>query len=203
MAMASKPPARIRETSYYVTKHALDRMRERSDRTSACLDDFALALLIDDAVHLAMLTPANVYQVQDDRGEEAQLVYIGPQDWDQSLVSGSLFALIKENDKKDSPRKYSVVTILSEHMGRKRYLGDETGGSINTSLAEQLKGVQVNSDGKQKESVPQSPDYIVLRPWKDDKPSPMTKEEALEEARMDPRVEIYKRQRFVVKVEFA
>jgi hypothetical protein len=162
-------PAWTSEQQFYVTHHALDRLRERSE-PAGHLDDNALCRVLDDATRNAMADSDNVFEVVD-QDEEARLVRISGDALDGLLLSGQFFVLLKPNSREDSKRKLAVITVLTESMARKHYHIDCPSNGFGNPLADKLKGLNITpAPPKPKEPDPPLPapepepeaEYLVI-----------------------------------------
>lgn len=120
--MAHNAP-RTSSQKRYISKHAVERARERATFAQH-LDDIDVTRLVDDAVDAAMKDAGKIDAVLDEEGALAKLVDIS-KDLDGSLCSGTVFALVKDNLRRENYRE-AVVTIV----------GDKAAASIR----EQSKG---------------------------------------------------------------
>ena len=214
MAMANKPPDPTTKQTFYITLHALDRMRTRSE-AAAHLSDAALIRILDDAIVAATEDLANIQDVTDSSGDPAQLVFINKESLNTLVVDGKVYALIKDNERKDSQYKKAVITVLSESMVKKHYTFRGNGKALNSAMADQLKDVTphvpgpvVHDDSPETgEFVPPCPQkveelgYLVLDHMMQDEIPEVTREKARELARSDPHVRIYRFVPFTVSVE--
>lgn len=119
MAMAWKGD-QDRTLVRYISRHALDRLRERSG-AEASLGDYEVARLADEAVNAACADPANVRSVLDNEGEPAKAVDV-TKTIDPTMARGNVFALVKahtEDERKArGGRAEVVVTFLPEAVAR-------------------------------------------------------------------------------------
>lgn len=141
MGKAYCNPAWTSEQQLYITHHALERLRERSD-AAVHLDDNALCRVLDDATRNAMADSENVFEVVD-QNENARLVRISGEAMDGLLLKGLFFVLLKPNSREDSKRKLAVITVLTEGMARKHYHIDLPSKGFCNPLADKLKGLNI------------------------------------------------------------
>lgn len=112
MAMAARAPKNPPQRRY-VTKHALDRIRERA-ALAVHLDDEGLSGLVNEAIDQALEGGATVANITDRDNERATLVDIS-RGLDPTLAKGSVFVLLKDNlpDRPSSEMKTAVITVLN------------------------------------------------------------------------------------------
>lgn len=114
MGMAYQGPENGGRTKRYVSKHAMDRLRQRS-KSIVHLREHDLMFMIDDVVERG-IKEGYVEEILDSEGEEATMVEIS-KTLDQTLMAGIVFALIKPDYKEG--RRDAVVTIFDEKMAQR------------------------------------------------------------------------------------
>jgi len=169
MGMAHRSPENP-ENRYFVSKHAMDRIRQRA-KITVQLDDMAIAGMVSEAIENSMEEQAP-YSVIDEKGEQATLVELSST-LDPTLAIGKVFALIKpEPGKRDA-----VVTILTPAPARKLIKASEKEEPFNPVFSK-LAGMTVptqpraptNGNGKPPDLKPSAPSteppavYLVLAP---------------------------------------
>lgn len=168
MGMAHRSPEN-REHTYFVSKHAMDRIRQRA-KITVQLDDMAIAGLVSEAIDNS-LEEQPPYEVVDEKGDDAKLVEL-TSTLDPTLAIGTVFALIKpEPGKRDA-----VVTILDQRGARKLIRTSEKDKPFNPAFSK-LAGMkatepQIPTNGSKPPGVtqPQPPStqpqavYLVLAP---------------------------------------
>lgn len=142
MGIAYNAPGNGRARWRYVSSHAVGRLRERADAEGHLDDDF-LGRVLDDAVERAYAAGRNE-NVLDERGEPADLVDL-KDCFDDLLVRGEVFALVKANDRRDSRYKEAIVTVVGDKAAagireqtKEAKLGKEP---FNPALSSELAGV--------------------------------------------------------------
>lgn len=114
MGMAHQGPENGNRTKRYISKHAIDRLRQRA-KPIIHLREIDLIHMIDDVVDRAIKAKSQE-SIVDGGGEDATLVDL-THTMDQSLMMGSVFALLKR-DLKERHRE-AVVTILDEKTAQR------------------------------------------------------------------------------------
>ena len=161
MAMAGSPPAWTTNQTYYVTRHAIERIRTRSQPASH-LDDAPLCRLIDDAVVRGLKIEGNSFEVKDDNNEKAILVLLDGDCLDELLIQGDVYALLKENHKSDSNYSKAVVTVLTTVMVDKFYRDQIDGKKqFSNTMADQLSRIELKQEKHVEKPQPKK-DYIIV-----------------------------------------
>lgn len=142
MAKAAQPPKQSKSQKFYISNHAMERLRTRSE-AAAYMNDDALARVLDDAVRQAICDEKCVEHTVDNKGEEARIVHLPPRYLDRSIIDGNIYVLVKEDTH--NPDQQTVVTVLTREMKPK--IDDKpplrSVSKINDSLAGQLKGIKI------------------------------------------------------------
>jgi hypothetical protein len=103
------------DTVRYVSRHAVEVLRDRSE-AAGYMEDNVLRRALDDAVVSAMAT-GDTHSVVDNEGAEATLCHL-TNHLDGMLIRGKIYALVKENGR-DSDKRDAVVTVLTENPAKK------------------------------------------------------------------------------------
>jgi len=128
------------EIARYVSRHAVEQLKERITRISDGVDDEVVSAQLDRAVYIAMDRPTRDIRVgPDTQGEQATLVHISNEDFADAggAIEGETFAMIKENVKGTSQFRECIVTVLSPHMAEK--LMPKDGSPSSAKMLEKKK----------------------------------------------------------------
>lgn len=167
MGMAYRPPANGREGKFYISEHAIGRLRERA-KVLVQYGNSDLIGLINEATEKSVdaKKPADII---DSKGEPSQLADLTGH-LDNMLAVGEVWALIKQ--PKGEERRPAVVTIVDGDTARrmlsKGRAEDADLPPFNPAFAG-LKDVKIpngNGNGKPApidRAVPgDSPQYLVM-----------------------------------------
>lgn len=166
MGMAYQGPENGNRTKRYISKHAMDRLRQRS-KSIVHLREFDLMYMIDDVVERAIKEKAQE-SIVDGEGEDATLVDL-TNTLDQSLVMGSVFALLKQDLKEG--RREAVVTILDEKAAQRlrkrevtyKQVVEEPFNPAFQALADmKIPPKEIKSDVGNDPPPAEEPTYLVL-----------------------------------------
>lgn len=114
MGMAHRPPENGKRQRYYISKHALDRLRQRT-KVLIQYDDMDICGLVNEAVEKAVHATA-FREIIDSKGVPARLVDL-TNTLDPLLAMGSVWALVK-SDVKDGDREAVVTIVENSHANR-------------------------------------------------------------------------------------
>lgn len=114
MGMAHRPPENGKRARYYISKHALDRLRQRT-KVLIQYDDMDICGLVNEAVEKAVHATA-FREIIDSKGAPARLVDL-TNTLDPLLAMGSVWALVK-SDVKDGDREAVVTIVENSHANR-------------------------------------------------------------------------------------
>jgi len=171
MAKAYKAPSGTTPLRFYVTEHALERLRERvCELDIGYRGDYDLAHWLDEAVFESIKAGA-VEAVIDD-GDPARLVALHKENYSPT----PFYALVKTNkaNYKTSDAEEAIVTILDEAMvtsRRKRKWKTGSGGVVAAALARVSAADLKKATEKPKPTEPPAaetaanPDHIIT--WSD------------------------------------
>ncbi len=104
MGHAHKSPGNGHRYRYFITDHAVERLRERSTKDIVHLDHRDACRWLDTMVSNAI--DANQYDRGLDEGEPCKIAVIHDS-------SGTFYALVKPNHRADARRTEAVVTVLT------------------------------------------------------------------------------------------
>lgn len=157
MGMANKAPMDSYKRTYYVSDHAVQRLRERigEKHSLSHRDDLDLRNAIDEAVKIAV-----------SRGKTSSFDFDGTRQKavDISDYFGfSLRAIVADNDKVGTPWREAVVTILSQSMAVGRggaTLGEAISNELHAALRASVKSTPPPA-------TPAAPDIKPLPPTKE------------------------------------
>lgn len=128
MGMANKAPMGNYKRSYYVSDHAVQRLRERiGDKHSLShREDEDLRNALDEAVKVAV-SQGKVSSFDFDGTKQNAI--------DVSDYFGfSLRAVLADNDKPRTPWREAIVTVLSQHMS----VGQGSGATLGEAVSDEL-----------------------------------------------------------------
>lgn len=164
MGMAYQGPENGGRTKRYVSKHAMDRLRQRS-KSIVHLREHDLMFMIDDVVERG-IKEGYVEGIIDSEGEEATMVEIS-KTLDQTLMAGIVFALIKPDYKEG--RRDAIVTIFDEKMAqrlrKKEVSWKQTMGEPLNQPFQALADMRIEPKAEEPVLEPpklEEPQYLVL-----------------------------------------
>jgi len=134
----------------YVSKHAVEQLRERMDWVSDELSDLEVQEILDRAIYIALdREDRQVRSGPDTQGEQAVLVKVTQEDFDDAGggVEGMTFAMVKKNAQRSSPYDECVVTVLSPLMADKLMPLEEPWQPLTASVSATEKSVQLRTAG--------------------------------------------------------
>jgi len=166
MGMSHRPPDNGREGKFFVTEHALERLRERA-RIFVQYSNPDLIGLVNEAAE-SSTGATKPRDIIDSKGEPAQLAELTDH-LDQTLAVGSVWALIKQ--PRTNERRPAIVTIIdgdnARRMIEKGRADDDDVPPFNPAFSA-LKEVKLpDKPASITVSVPPPgllPQYLVLAP---------------------------------------
>lgn len=138
MAMAHKPPSPHYTRTYYVTEHAVLRLRERIDKKSghplAHRGDKDLANFLDESVKICIQDPERVSNFERE-GKVNKAIDISDR------FGSPLRAILAPNNRDDSQYREAIVTIFTDTMDVGKSIasiGDAIPADVRRSVADSI-----------------------------------------------------------------